>query len=85
MSHTGPSSTAASHCAPHGRPARAEMHRLRELIHQVAGWMIVRKKLANIEQQMSAECAPGMIAFSTAIAPPTGTVARPGPTDNRRA
>jgi hypothetical protein len=32
-----------------------------------------------MEQQISAECEPGRIAFSVSIAPPTGIVATPLP------
>ena len=45
----------------------------------LVGWL-AGKNVAYIEQQMSAECAPGMMAFSTAMTPPTGIVPGPPPT-----
>lgn len=69
---TGSSRTGDVHCWPRGRPPAPKWVSFWSWSIISPTGCVAGKKEANIEQQMSAECAPGMMALRTAMAPPTG-------------
>ncbi len=63
-----------AHWAPRGRPPGPKCDSLMPASSSVVASAPASKTVMAIEQQMSAECMPGWMAFSAATTPPTGMV-----------